>query len=81
METIAKKKIILFTPNNFLPQLKYHNNIYQIHKSGWDVSIFRKMNFKIYGLGGIKYLKGSGAMIKYRPVELWNLIWRSCFFS
>lgn len=35
MEKIAKKKIIIFTPNGYLPQGECENNPYQEHKSGW----------------------------------------------
>lgn len=74
MERIATKKIIISTPNDYLQQYKYHNNIYQIHKSGWDLKILKKMNFHIYGIDGLKYFRGEAANIKYRPVVLWSLI-------
>lgn len=72
MEKIAKKKIIIFTPNGFLPQHEFHNNIYQIHKSAWNVNIFRKMNFKIYGIHGLKFIRGELAHVKRRPIEFWG---------
>lgn len=74
VEKIAKKKIIISTPNGYIQQHEYHHNIYQIHKSGWDLKIFRKLNFRIYGINGLKYLRGEAAHIKYRPVVFWYLI-------
>lgn len=74
IEKIAKMKIIIFTPNGFLQQHKYDKNEYQKHKSGWDVKIFKKLNFKIYGIRGLKFLRGDFASIKYKPVNLWRLI-------
>lgn len=74
IERIAKKKIIIFTPNGFLHQQIYHNNIYQIHKSGWNMNLFKKMNFKVYGVNGLKYLRGELLKIKYRPEILWEKI-------
>ena len=71
IEKIARKKIIIFTPNGFLEQPKYHNNIYQVHLSGWNVKLLRKMGFKIYGIEGLKFIRGIGSIIKYRPFEVW----------
>ena len=42
MEKIAKKKVIIFTPNGFLSQGEVNNNPWQIHKSGWDVKEMEK---------------------------------------
>ena len=71
-EKIAKKKVVISTPNGFLPQYEYHGNIYQIHKSGWNLKIFKKMNFKICGFYGLKYLKGERGHIKFRPFLFWD---------
>lgn len=72
MEKIAKKKIIIFTPNGFLNQPEYHNNIHQIHRSGWKMNFFKKMNFKVYGINGLKFIRGELARIKRRPIEFWG---------
>ncbi|MGQ4875108.1 MAG: class I SAM-dependent methyltransferase [Promethearchaeia archaeon] len=74
MNQIAKKKIIITTPNGFLPQREYHQNPYQIHRSGWDIKTFKKFGFKIYGYGGLKILKGERAKIKFKPQKLGAII-------
>lgn len=74
MVQIAKKKIIVFTPNGFLQQKEYHNNIYQIHRSGWKIKDFKKMGFKIYGIRGLKWLRGELAKVNHRPINLWRFI-------
>ena len=38
IERIARKRVVIFTPNGFLPQGEYDNNPWQVHKSGWEVS-------------------------------------------
>ena len=43
MERIAKKRIVVFTPNGFLPQSVHNNNPLQIHKSGWKVKEMRNL--------------------------------------
>ncbi len=73
-EKIAKKKVIISTPNEYLHQSEYSNNIYQIHKSGWDFKIFKKLNFKIYGVNGLKFIKSEMSKIKYKPLTVWYQI-------
>jgi len=74
MEKIAKKKIILFTPNGFLYQGKYDNNDYQIHKSGWSLNEMKKMGYKVFGMSGYKGFRSEHAKIKYKPNFLWKII-------
>lgn len=74
MEKIAREKVILLTPNGFYPQDGYDSNPYQIHKSGWLSEDLRKLGYKVYGLRGIKYLRGDYATIKYKPWILWGAI-------
>lgn len=74
MEKIAKKKVILLTPNGFYSQDGYDSNPYQIHKSGWSSKDLQRLGYKVYGLRGIKYLRGDYATIKHKPWALWGLI-------
>lgn len=67
MEKIAKKRVIILTPNGFLEQGIYDNNIYQIHKSGWEVEEFRKRGYKVYGIMGSKNLRGEYSLPKIKP--------------
>ena len=74
MEKIAKKKVILLTPNGFYPQDGYDSNPYQIHKSGWSSRDLKQLGYKVYGLRGFKYLRGNYATIKYRPWIFWGIL-------
>lgn len=74
MEDIARKKIILLTPNDFTNQAPLENNPHQIHQSGWTTRDFKKKGFRVYGLRGIKFIRGECATIKYRPWFFWGLI-------
>jgi len=78
MRKWAKKKVIITVPNGFVWQDGYDNNEFQIHRAKWTVKELRKMNFKVYGLGGIKYLHGYKGNIKYKPRILWKAL---SFFS
>ncbi len=59
MERWVKKKIIITTPNGFLPQGKYDDNDLQEHKSGWTPSDFRKLGFRVRGFSGLRSIARS----------------------
>ena len=74
METIARKKIIVFTPNGFLDQKPFDGNEYQRHISGWEVKEMQQMGFKVIGINGYKPLRGERANITFRPTIFWKRI-------
>ena len=74
MEKIAKKKVILLTPNGFYKQDHINGNPHQIHHSGWSSEDLESLSYKVVGLRGLKYLKGDYATIKYKPWLLWALV-------
>lgn len=74
IEDIAKKKVIVYTPNGFVPQEKYENNVWQIHKSGWNPDEMRKMGYKVTGFLGWKPLRKEYSIIRFWPRFVWNII-------
>lgn len=74
METIASKKVVIFTPNGFLPQSSYDGNDYQIHRSGWSVEEMQKRGYEVFGLNGWKPLRGERALMRWRPRLFWEPI-------
>lgn len=74
MELWARKKIILTTPNGYLYQDTYDDNLLQRHFSGWSADELKKVGFKVYGVNGWRRLKGYKGAIKYRPHFLWMII-------
>lgn len=74
MERIARKKVIILTPNGFCKQGHYDNNPYQDHHSGWSVRDFKKRKYNVHGLRSFRWLRGEFASIKYRPWFFWGLI-------
>lgn len=72
MEKIAKKKVIIFTPNGFLYQRSLYGNIHQIHRSGWSVSEMKNRGYKVIGVHGLKYLLGEGSTPRWKPYWLWK---------
>jgi len=80
-EKWAKKKIIVSTPNGFLPQRERDDNLLQKHLSGWSLDEMRKLGFECRGLSGLKSLRREApeeigendfmASIKKRPRFFW----------
>ena len=74
MENIARKRVIIFTPNGFLPQGEHSGNPLQKHHSGWEVIEMRNLGFDVIGINGWKPLLGEMSIPKFRPHKVWALI-------
>ena len=74
MEQIAKKRVIIYTPNGFLPQGEYDDNPWQLHKSGWTAKEMRNMGFAVTGIHGWKPLRGKHASIRFWPRPFWRVV-------
>jgi predicted TPR repeat methyltransferase len=74
MESISKKKVVIFTPNGYHPQGEYDVNPWNIHKSGWTVEEMEQKGYRVIGMNGLKYLKGEYAAPRYKPKILWYII-------
>lgn len=69
MEKIATKKILLFTPNGFLPQ-QSHDGDLQAHLSGWEAEEMQRLGFTVIGMHGLKVLRGEYHEHRLRPRSL-----------
>lgn len=74
LEKIARKRVILMTPNGFLPQGAVGGNEFQIHRCGWQVEELEAMGYSTIGIYGHKSLRGELAEFKIRPRILGRLI-------
>jgi SAM-dependent methyltransferase len=72
MELIAKRKVVFFTPNGFLPQKQATDSDLQAHFSGWEAEEMRKYGYEIHGMLGPKKLRGEYHLLKYRPRIFWG---------
>lgn len=72
MEKIARKKVLIFTPNGFMIQAGPSE--FDRHLSGWTVEEFRNLDYKIYGMYGPKFLRGDYHGIRFGPIIFWSLI-------
>lgn len=74
MEKIARKKVIVMTPNGFYRQEPYEKNPYQVHKSGWTTQDFQSRGYRVLGIRGLKSLRGEYATIRWKPWFVWGVI-------
>lgn len=70
MEIIARKRIVIFTPNGFLPQPPSEDNPFQEHLSGWNYNEMVSLGFTVIGFNGHKIFRGMYAKPKIRPYFL-----------
>ena len=73
MEKLATKRVVIFTPNGFLPQ-KSRNGDLQEHLSGWTAEDLRPLGYEVFGMAGPKPWRGEYHVIRYRPRVLWALL-------
>ncbi|MDW8465034.1 MAG: class I SAM-dependent methyltransferase [Chloroherpetonaceae bacterium] len=74
MERIARRKVIIFTPNGFQPQGDFNDNPYQLHRSGWTVKDMRALGYSVSGMSGYKPLRGAHSEVKWKPKLFWHRV-------
>lgn len=80
-ESIARKKVVISSPNGFIQQCALDGNPLQQHLSGWTVNEMRSMGYTCRGLAGPKWLRhevdsqtmGDDLLvtIRFRPKIAW----------
>jgi hypothetical protein len=73
MERLARKQVIVFTPNGFVSQRSQNGDL-QEHLSGWTPDEMRARGYSVFGMHGPKSLRGEYARLKYRPRPFWGLV-------
>jgi hypothetical protein len=85
--SIARKKVILITPNGYLRQDVADGNQLQAHLSGWQPGELAALGFRAFGLNGFKIfredfhladthepLKALLSTVRFKPRLLWLAI-------
>lgn len=73
LERIARRRVVVLTPNGFLPQEPFDGNESQRHLCGWTAAELRARGYTVYGASGAKFIKGPYALPRWRPALLWSL--------
>jgi len=74
METIARRRVVVFTPNGFVPQGDVGGTPLQAHRSGWTVGALRALGYSVIGVHGLRFLRSEEASIRWRPRRFWALV-------
>jgi len=74
LESLARKRVLIFTPNGFLPQGEYDSNPWQAHLSGWTPEEMRKRGYRVIGVRGWKPLRKEYAAVRWPRKFLWLFI-------
>jgi hypothetical protein len=72
LETIARRKSIILTPNGFVRQEPFDGNEFQRHRSGWSVGEMTARGYRVIGINGWKPLRGEFAEVKWWPRRFWR---------
>jgi SAM-dependent methyltransferase len=83
-EKWARKKVIINSPNGFIPQKSLDGNPLQEHKSGWSFDRMKELGYNSRGLAGPKWMRQEVASdtmgddlltsIRFRPKIVWFII-------
>lgn len=74
MESIASERVVVLTPNGFVPQGETWGNPFQVHRSGWTVEALRSRGFVVSGLNGVRWLRGERGGARIRPRRVGELL-------
>lgn len=74
MENVARSRVVVLTPNGFVPQGATWGNPHQVHRSGWSAHELRDRGYCVTGLGGLARLRGERGTIRWRPRRLWSAL-------
>jgi SAM-dependent methyltransferase len=74
MERVATGRVVVLTPNRFVPQGELDGNPWQVHRSGWSPRQFRLRGFTVRGMHGLRALRSEEAYIRFRPHRFWAVV-------
>jgi SAM-dependent methyltransferase len=74
MERTATRRVVVFTPNGFLPQEATEGNLLQIHQSGWSAGRLSELVYDVRGVNGLRVPRGHKGSMRLRPRRAWCVI-------
>jgi SAM-dependent methyltransferase len=76
MEQVARRRVVILTPNGFVPQGETWGNPLQEHRSGWTVDEMRRLGYTVEGVNGLRILRGERGTIRWPPRFVWGKLAR-----
>jgi len=74
LERIARRRVVVFTPNGFVPQPGTAENPWQEHRAGFSVDDMRRLGYRVRGIHGLWFLFGAFGECRLRPGVLWRRV-------
>lgn len=74
LEKVARKKVILFTPNGFVENDEVDGDHYQRHVSAWEPEDYISHGYKVDGSTGLRWLMGKASLPKYHPYAIFQIL-------
>jgi hypothetical protein len=76
MELVARQRVVILTPNGFVPQGETWSNPLQVHRSGWTVDDMRRLGYTVEGVNGLRIFRGERGTIRWPPRFVWGKLAR-----
>jgi 2-polyprenyl-3-methyl-5-hydroxy-6-metoxy-1,4-benzoquinol methylase len=74
LQRLARRRVVVFTPNGFVEQGERDGNPFQMHRAGWTPAELRARGYRVTGVHGLRALRGEEAAIRLRPRRAWALV-------
>jgi hypothetical protein len=72
LERVARRRVVVLTPNGFLPQAPAADNPWQEHRSGFTAADMRALGYRLRGIHGLGCLCGPYGEARWAPRPLWR---------
>jgi SAM-dependent methyltransferase len=74
LERVARRRVVVFTPNGFVPQPGTPENPWQQHRAGFSAGDLRQLGYHVRGMYGLWFLFGAFGECRLRPGVLWRRV-------
>jgi hypothetical protein len=74
LERVARLRVVVFTPNGFVPQPATAENPHQEHRCGFGADDMRALGYRVRGINGLGCLCGPYAESRWAPGALWRRV-------
>jgi hypothetical protein len=74
LERVARRRVVVFTPNGFVPQPGTAENPWQEHRAGFSADDMRRLGYRVRGMHGLWFLFGAFGACRMRPAALWRRV-------
>lgn len=74
LERVARRRVVVFTPNGFVPQPATPENPWQEHRTGFSPADMRGLGYRVRGMHGLWFLFGAFGECRLRPGALWRRV-------